>query len=227
MSAQQLKPIKIYGNSSSPNPTKVQILVKELGLPYEIVDVPFSDTKKPEYTSINPNGRLPAIYDPNNNITLWESGAILEYLVEKYDKDRALSFEPGTPEYYHAKQWLYFQTSGQGPYYGQAAWFLRFHPEQLESAKARYFKEINRVSSVLDGWLAKQKEGKEAPEGLWLVGNKLSYVDIAFVPYQSGIEGIVGKENYNEDDYPRVKEWMGQLTSREKIKDVLASGSRK
>ncbi|KAL9613433.1 MAG: hypothetical protein Q9167_002031 [Letrouitia subvulpina] len=221
MSSQQLKSIKIYGDSKSPNPAKVQMLVKELNLPYEIVPIPFSETKNPEYTSINPNGRLPAIHDPNTNITLWESGAILEYLVDQYDKDRRLSFEAGTPEYYHAKQWLFFQASGQGPYYGQAVWFLRFHPEKLESAKARYNKEINRVSGVLDGWLAKQQRGQEGP---WLVGNKLSFVDIAFVPYQSGIEGLVGKENHNEDDYPHVKEWMGHLTSREKVKDVLASG---
>ncbi|KAL9046572.1 MAG: hypothetical protein Q9214_000625 [Letrouitia sp. 1 TL-2023] len=219
----QLKPIKIYGDNKSPNPAKVQMVVKELDLPYEIVDIPFSDTKKPEYTSVNPNGRLPAIHDPNSGITLWESGAIIEYLVEQYDKNRVLSFEPGTPEYYQAKQWLYFQTSGQGPYYGQAVWFLKYHAENLESAKARYNKEINRVSGVLDGWLAKQKGGKVAPEGLWLVGSKLSYADIAFVPYQSGIEGIIGKENYNEDDYPRVKEWMGQLKGREKIRDVLMS----
>lgn len=71
--------------------------------------------------------------------------------------------------------------SGQGPYYGQAAWFTKFHPEQLPSAQERYYKEIKRVTSVLEGHLQKQDKGQDGP---WLVGNKFSYADLAFVPWQ-------------------------------------------
>ena len=69
----------------------------------------------PVYEKVNPNGRVPAIEDPNTGITLWESGAIIEYLIEKYDTSKSLTYDT-EPEKYHLKQWLYFQTSGQGPY---------------------------------------------------------------------------------------------------------------
>lgn len=71
-----------------------------------------ADPKEDSFTKINPNGRLPAIEDPNTNLTLWESGAIVEYLVENYDKENKLTFT-GLPEKYHLKQYLHFQMSGQ------------------------------------------------------------------------------------------------------------------
>jgi len=219
----QIKPIKVWGQGG-PNPPKVAIMLGELGVPYEVNPIPFSDIKKPEYLAINPNGRLPAIQDPNTGITLWESGAIVEYLIERYDTDHRLSFAPGTPESYHAKQWLYFQTTGQGPYYGQAAWFKKFHQEQLPSAIERYVNEVNRVSGVLDGYLAQQKqEHGDSADGPWLVGNKLSYADLSFISWQKVIAVILAKEEYNEDKFPHLKEWLGKMTSREKVKTVLES----
>jgi glutathione S-transferase len=107
----QIKPIKVWGKGG-PNPPKIAIVLEELGLPYETVAIPLTDVKKPDYLAINPNGRLPAIYDPNTDLTLWESGAIIEYLIERYDTTHKLSFAPGTAETYHAKQWLFFQTTG-------------------------------------------------------------------------------------------------------------------
>lgn len=118
--------------------------------------------KKPEYLKINPNGRTPTIEDPNTGITLWESGAILEYLVETYDKDHKISI-PTSPEKYHIKQYLHFQMSGQGPYFGQTTWFRKFHPEDVPSAKKRYDEQLVRVVEVLDGIL----KGKT-----YLVGEK-------------------------------------------------------
>jgi hypothetical protein len=107
------KPITIWGKAG-PNPPKVRMLAKELGLPYELNDIGFADVKKPEYLKINPNGRMPAIHDPNEDLTLWESGAIIEYLVEKYDTERKISFAPGSKEAYLAKQWLFFQGETRG-----------------------------------------------------------------------------------------------------------------
>src|ERR1700712_3125914 len=98
--AAQLKPIKLYGFGRTANPTKVAIVLEELGLAWENSPVSLADVKKPEYTAINPNGRLPSIQDPNTGLTLWESGAILEYLIETYDKERKFSFAPGTPEFW-------------------------------------------------------------------------------------------------------------------------------
>ena len=198
-------------------------MLAELGLPHEIIPIPISEAKSPEYVAINPNGRLPAIQDPNTGLTLWESGAILEYLVERYDTEHRFSFAPGTPESYHAKQWLFFQVSGQGPYYGQAVWFKKYHQEQLPSAIERYVKEINRVSGVLDKCLAQQKKEHGGSDGPWLVGNKFSYADLAFIPWQGLISKAVGKDGYNEDDYPHVKEWVGNMMARETVKNVLAA----
>ncbi|KAK9319141.1 glutathione S-transferase Ure2-like protein [Lipomyces orientalis] len=214
-----IKTIKLWGKGG-PNPPKVAILLEELGLPYETIPVSLSDVKKPDYLAINPNGRLPAIYDPNTDLTLWESGAIIEYLIERYDVTHNLSFASGTAESYHAKQWLFFQTTGQGPYYGQAAWFKRFHPEQLPSAIERYTKEINRVTGVLEGHLAKQKVDADN-NGPWLVGNKLSYADLAFISYQVVITKFVGRDEYNLDDFPHVKQWLSKLTSRKSVKVVM------
>lgn len=210
----QLQPIKLWGQSG-PNPPKVSIILEELGIPYEVTPVVGSEVKRPEYIAINPNGRVPAIHDPNTCITLWESGAILEYLIEAYDKKHQLSFAPGTPESYHAKQWLYFSSTGQGPYYGQASWFKKFHSEKVPSAIERYAKEVNRVSGVLNGHLAQQKQDHGASsDGPWLVGDKYSYADIAFIPWQKLIELALTKDEYNVDDFPYVKEWLDKMTER-------------
>jgi glutathione S-transferase len=217
----EIKPIKVWGKGG-PNPPKVAILLEELNVPHEIVNISFPDLKKPEYLAINPNGRMPSIQDPNTDLTLWESGAIIEYLIETYDKDHKVSFAPGTPEYYHAKQWLFFQISGQGPYYGQAAWFKKFHPEQVPSAIERYVKEINRVTGVLDGHLAKQKV-ENGSAGPWLVGNKLSYADLAFVSWQKITTSLLTKEEYNPEDFPHATKWLNNLLAREAVSKVMAS----
>lgn len=218
----QLKPIKAWGyGSRSANPVKLAMILNELNLPFEAIHVPFADVKNPEYTVINPNGRLPAIQDPNTGITLWESGAIIEYLVDHYDKECRLSFPPGTPESYHAKQWLYFQTSGQGPYYGQLFWFKLFHSTQVPSAIERYIKEVNRVTGVLEGHLSKEKKEHGDSigfDGPWLVGNKISYADISFVSWQKGVEHLLDKDAFDMDKYPVVKEWLAKMTARPAIK---------
>lgn len=95
-------------------------------------------------------------------IKLWESGAIIEYLIDTYDKENKLNLTT-FPEKYHLKQWLHFQMSGQGPYYGQAVWFTKYHGEDLPSARKRYHDQLLRVLMVLNNAL----EGKE-----YLVGDK-------------------------------------------------------
>src|ERR1700744_2063231 len=100
------------------SPRKVAIILEELALPYTFKEVGIADVKQPPYTDINPNGRLPSIEDPNTGIKLWESGAIIQYLVETYDKNSVLTCTT-IPEKYELNQWLMFQMSGQGPYFGQ------------------------------------------------------------------------------------------------------------
>lgn len=216
-----MKPIKVYGQGG-PNPPKVGFILEELALPYETVHVAMGDVKNPDYIAVNPNGRLPAIHDPNTDITLWETGAILEYIVERYDPDHKLSFAPGTPESYHAKQWLFFQASGQGPYYGQAVWFTKYHHEPLPSALKKYVDEITRVTGVLEGQLARQKEKYGAAAGgPWLVGDKFSFVDLSFLPWQTIVSGgFFGKEDFDPERFGLVKEWVGKMMARETIAKV-------
>ena len=103
------------------------IILEELGLPYQSSWVELDELKEPAYEAVNPNGRLPAIYDPNTDITLWETGAITFYLVETYDKAHKISYN-SIPEKFLLQQWSYFQASGQGPYFGQAAWYQPISP---------------------------------------------------------------------------------------------------
>jgi len=214
-----LQPIKLYGKSG-PNPPKVALILAELGVPHEIDPIGFPDLKKPEFLAINPNGRMPAIHDPNTNLTLWESGAIVEYLIERYDKDHRFSFPTGSNEAALAKQWSYFQASGQGPYYGQAVWFTKFHPEPLPSAVERYVNEIRRVTGVLESVLSKQEKGSDGP---WLVGGRLSYADLVFVPWQKVAERMIGEDKLQLDQFPVVKDWIERLTAREAVGKTLAA----
>lgn len=211
----------VWGQSG-PNPPKVNFILSELDIPYEIVPLPITQVKSPEYTALNPNGRLPTIEDPNTGITLWETGAIIEYLVETYDTARKISFPPSqAAEFWQARQWLCFQISGQGPYYGQFVVFKKYHPERVVSAVERYAKEANRVSGVLEAWLGEQK-GKfgDEGEGPWLVGTKKSFADMAFIPWQIIFGVFPAKEEFDQDEYPLVKEWLGKMMAGQKAKDV-------
>ena len=103
-------------------------------------------------------------------------------------------------------------------------WFKRHHPEPVPSVIERYAKEINRVSGVLEGHLAKEKEkygGGGDAEGPWLVGNKYSYADIAFVMWQALVGHALGKDEYDVDNFPHVKEWLGNMAKREPVKAAL------
>ncbi|KFH44040.1 Glutathione S-transferase-like protein [Hapsidospora chrysogenum ATCC 11550] len=226
-----LKPITLHGHSRSPNPFKVAIILEELGIPYEKAsssrpllyraDVPhfilgkiLEDSKVDWHVKLNPNGRVPTIVDHNNNdFVLWESGAIVEYLVETYDKDNRLSFADGDNKWL-LKQFLHFQMSGQGPYWGQAVWFDVLHPEDVPSAKTRYQNEIVRVIGVLDGIL-KDKE--------WLVGGKMTYADIAFYPWIKVIsnEQILGniiKRLELREKYPNFFAWHDRVHALDSVK---------
>ncbi|KXH44127.1 glutathione S-transferase-1 [Colletotrichum simmondsii] len=111
-----MQPLVLYSHSHGPNPWKLRRS--------QARDLHFAE----------PNGRLPSIVDPNTGIKLWESDAIVEYLIDQCE----------------CRQWLFFQVSGQAPYYGQASWFINFHPEKVQSAVDRYIKEMHRVNNVLD-----------------------------------------------------------------------------
>lgn len=167
--------------------------------------------KQEPYTNINPNGRVPAIEDPNTGITLWESGAIIEYLIDTYDKDHKIS-STSFAEKYHEKQFLHFQVSGQGPYYGQYAWFKLFHAEKVESAIQRYEEQTFRVVGVLDSILADKE---------YLVGNKASYADIAFVAWESTIQLVFPDQLDRFKGYRNYWAWCERIASRPAIQKTF------
>ncbi len=146
-----------------------------------------------------------AIENPNTDLTLWESGAIITYLIEQYDKENVLTYSK-LKEKHLLNQWLHFQMSGQGPYFGQAGWFTTLHPEKLPSAIARYTGEVKRVLSVLDGWL----KGKQ-----WLVGDKITYADLAFSTWNSRLDNVL---NWPEEEkfcgFENVNAWHERMVSR-------------
>lgn len=188
------------------------MILEELDVPFTHKILPVEDMKKEPFESINPNGRVPAIEDPNTGITLWESGAIILYLVETYDKQHRISFPPGSKESFEALQWLFYQATGQGPYFGQAVWFTTYHPEKLPSAVDRYVNEIRRVSSVLDRVL-KDKE--------YLVGGRYSFVDVAFVPWYDIVLQLFAEKINVDTDFPSLKAWLERSKARPAISKTL------
>lgn len=112
--SRNIKPLTVYGHWGAPNPWKVATILRELDIPYDWHEVEFVNVKDEAYTKVNPNGRLPAIIDPNTGITLWESGAIILYLIDQYDKEGKISYSTA-PERYQCQQWLMFQVSGESP----------------------------------------------------------------------------------------------------------------
>ncbi|KAF2153571.1 glutathione S-transferase, partial [Myriangium duriaei CBS 260.36] len=216
------QPIKLWGHWGAPNPWKVCTILEELGIPYDIEYMELQEAKSPSYLKINPNGRLPAINDPNTGLTLWESGAIILYLIDQYDKEGKISFRD-TAEKYLTQQWLAFQISaGQGPYFGQATWFARFHPEKIPSAIDRYVNEVFRVIGVLDKGLESNATG-------WLVGDKCTYADLSFVTWAGVAKGLLVELHLEQklEDYPRYTKWLERLGERpavKKVQETVAKG---
>lgn len=157
-------------------------------------------------------------------MVLWESAAIMEYLTTTYDKSNSISYPHASKEQFLQSQWLYFQMSGQGPYYGQAAWFGNFHHEQLPSAIERYQKEVERVVSVIDLHLS--RTGSQ-----YLVGDKCTIADLAFVPWGNNVTWLLkGRDIFEGGKYSAYKAWFDRLLARpavdEMVKEKAAASKR-
>src|SRR5690606_18005838 len=158
--AQHPDRLQLY-SLNTPNGVKASIMLEETGLPYEphLVDITKDETWGPEFLSLNPNGKIPAIIDPDGPggkpLALFESGAILFYLAEK--TGRFLSADPARR--YETLQWVMFQMGGMGPIFGQVGYFHKFAGKAIEDKRPleRYATESKRVLGVLDGRL----EGRE------------------------------------------------------------------
>ena len=202
--------IDLY-TAATPNGWKVSIALEELGLPYtlHVVDLAKGEQKQPEFTSINPNGRIPAIVDrEEGDFAVFESGAILMYLAEKTGrlmpsdaKRRSL-----------VVQWLMFQMGGVGPMMGQANVFTRYFPEQLPSVIERYRRESRRLFEVLDGRLADNE---------WLAGD-YSIADIANWSWVHTHEW----PGVSVDGLPHLQRWIDAIAARPAVRKGIMTPRR-
>ena len=171
----------------TPNGVKVSILLEELGLPYEVHLVSFgtNDQFSPEFLSLNPNNKIPAIIDPDGPggqpLPLFETGAILVYLAEKTGQ-----FIPtDAAARYQTLQWLMWQMGGVGPMFGQLGFFHKFAGKDYDDKRPRdrYVGESKRLLGVLD----KHLEGRA-----WMMGDEYTIADIAIWPWVNNLVGFYG-----------------------------------
>ncbi|KAL4252417.1 Glutathione transferase family protein [Abortiporus biennis] len=218
MPAAHGKQFTLYSHPGGPNGWKVTFVLEELCLSYETIYLDFGKgaQKAPEHTKYNPNGRIPTLIDHHNNdFVIWESCAIMLYLVQKYDKENKLYVSDFNDQAL-VNQYLFFQASGQGPYFGQAFWFEKNHPEKLQSAIDRYKNEIIRVLSVLETILADKE---------WLVGGKPTIADLSFITWDLIVIdlGILnGFKDFDlEKDFPLVLNWHKKVCEIPSVKRSL------
>lgn len=194
----------------TPNGVKVSIALEEVGLPYEahLVNISKNETWGEEFLSLNPNGKIPAIIDPNGPngkpFGLFESGAILLYLAEKtgklLPKDPALRIE--------TIQWVFFQMGGVGPMFGQFGFFYKFGGKDFEDKRPleRYQNEAKRLLGVIE----QRMNGRE-----WFMGDEFTIADLAIFPWVRSLrEGYGAAEVLGLDELPNTKAWVDRCIER-------------
>ncbi|WP_397475729.1 glutathione S-transferase N-terminal domain-containing protein [Pusillimonas sp.] len=207
--AQHPDRIQLY-SLPTPNGVKVSIMLEELGLPYEAHLVSFgtNDQLSPEFLSLNPNNKIPAIIDPDGPggkpLPLFESGAILIYLADKTGK--LIPQDPAAR--YETIQWLMFQMGGVGPMFGQLGFFHKFAGKEFEDKRPRdrYVDESRRLLGVLEARL----DGRD-----WIMGHEYTIADIATWPWVRNLVGfyeagdIVGFK-----DFPNLARVLAAFAAR-------------
>ncbi len=207
---------------NTPNGVKASIMLEETGLPYEphLVSFDSSDQKTPEFLSLNPYGKIPAIIDPNGPdgrpLPLFESGAILVYLADKTGQ-----FLPREGnERYETLQWLMFQMGGVGPMFGQVGFFHKFAGREFEDKRPRdrYVGEARRLLGVLNARL----EGRT-----WLMGEAYTIADIAIFPWVRNLIGFYeAGELVGIADFPNVTRSLERFLARPAVASGLNIPSR-
>jgi GST-like protein len=188
---------------TTPNGHKVTIFLEEAGVPYKItpIDISKGEQFKPEFLAIAPNNRIPAILDtePADGgapLSIFESGAILEYLADKHQQ-----FLPtAAREKFEVLQWVYWQMGGLGPMAGQNHHFVQYAPERIPYAMERYIKETNRLYGVLNKRLA----DREFIAGAYSIADMASYPWI--VPHE--------RQQQRLEDFPHLERWFEAVAAR-------------
>ena len=203
------KPIELY-YWPTPNGWKISIMLEECRLPYEVrpVNISIGEQFKPEFLAISPNNRMPAIVDPNGPggkpISVFESGAILQYLGRKsgkfYPVNERLRVE--------VEQWLFWQMGGLGPMAGQAHHFRQYAPEGYDYAIKRYTNEVNRLYGVMNKRLADRE----------FLAGPYSIADMACV----GWAKLWERQGQDINEFPHFKRWLETVLARPAVKRGLA-----
>lgn len=208
--------IQLY-SLPTPNGVKASIMLEETGLPYEPHRVAFDKQEQlsPEFLSLNPNNKIPAIIDPDGPggkpLPLFESGAILYYLAQKTGR-----FIPEDPAgRFQALQWVMFQMGGIGPMFGQVGFFYKFAGKDYEDKRPRdrYVAESRRLLGVLDGQLK---------DKAWIVGDEYGIADIAIFPWVRTLVGFYGAgELVGIADFPNVTRVLDAFLARPAVQRGL------
>ena len=201
----------------TPNGVKVSIMLEEIGLPYEVhlVDFGKDDQKTPEFLSLNPNGKIPAILDPNGPgaapLGLFESGAILQYLAEKTGS----VLPSDAARRWQTIQWVHFQMGGIGPMFGQVVFFHKFAGKEFADKRPleRYVAESKRLLGVLEARLA----GRQ-----WIMDDDYTIADIASLGWVRNLIGFYGaRELVGFDDFANVSGWLDRGLARPAVQRGL------
>ena len=213
--------IQLY-SLPTPNGVKVSLMLEETGLPYEphLVRFDTNDQGSQEFLSLNPNGKIPAIIDPQGPggkpLALFESGAILIYLADKSGK-----FIPrDEARRYETIQWLMFQMGGIGPMFGQLGFFNKFAGKDYEDKRPRdrYVAEARRLLGVLDGVLAHRE---------WIMGDDYTIADMATFPWVRNLVGFYeAGELVGFEDFVYVKRALDTFVARPAVVRALDIPSR-
>jgi GSH-dependent disulfide-bond oxidoreductase len=201
----------------TPNGVKVSIMLEELALPYEahLVDFGNNDQLTPEFLSLNPNGKIPAIIDPNGPsgapLGLFESGAILLYLA-----DKTCQLVPAhAARRYETIQWVFFQMAFIGPMFGQVGFFYKFAGREYPDKRPleRYRGESKRLLGVLDTRLAVRQ---------WIMGDEYTIADISALGWVRNLIGFYGARNLVDfDTLKHVPAWLERGLARPAVQRGL------
>jgi GSH-dependent disulfide-bond oxidoreductase len=206
----------------TPNGVKVSIMLEEIGLPYEphLVSFETNDQTTPEFLSLSPNNKIPAILDPNGPggrpLPLFESGAILIYLAEKTGQ----LMPQDAAGRYQTIQWLMFQMGGIGPMFGQVGFFNKFAGKSYEDKRPRdrYVAESKRLLGVLDRHLAQRA---------WIMGDAFTIADVATFPWVNNLIGFYeAGELVGIADFPHVTRTLREFMARPAVIRGLAIPKR-
>ena len=199
----------------TPNGWKITIMLEECGLPYNVVyvDIARGDQFDPEFLKIAPNNRMPAIVDPDGPggapISIFESGAILQYLGDKTGR-----FYPSdTRQRTEVNEWLFWQMCGLGPMAGQCHHFRVYAPEKIDYAVDRYTDEVNRLYGVMN----RRLEGRD------FLAGEYSIADMACVGWIKPHE----RQGQDINEFPHLKAWLERMTARPAVARGLAVGEER